>query len=168
MSTTHDGHTSEAAASETATSQVYRLFIRTTPQALWEAITRPEFTRRYFYGSAVETDSRVDGTFDYLSPDGTELWSQGTVLEWDPPHRLSHTWRSLYDLQARSEPASRVTWQIEERDGICLLTVTHDWLEDSPATARGVDGEGWTLVLCGLKSVLETGEGLLPSPEGSL
>lgn len=162
MSTTHAGHPS------TTAPQIYRLFIRATPQALWEAITRPEFTRRYFYGSAVETDSRVDGAFDYRSPDGTELWSQGTVLEWDPPRRLVHTWRSLYDFEARTEPASRVTWQIEERDGVCLLTVTHDRLENSPATARGVDGEGWTLVLCGLKSVLETGEGLLPSSDDSL
>ena len=139
-------------------TQIYRLFIRTTPTTLWDAITTPEFTVKYFYGSAVDTEGVPDGRFHYHSPDGTQLWSDGTVLEWDPPRRLVHTWRSLYQPEARDEPASRVTWEIDERDGYCLLTVVHDRLDESPITAENVGGEGWMLILSGLKTLLETGQ----------
>ncbi|MCR2053507.1 SRPBCC family protein [Actinomyces bowdenii] len=146
--------------------QIYQLFIRATPQAVWEAITTPELTRQYFYGSAVQTEARPDGAFNYLSPDGQSLWGRGTIAEWDPPHRLVHTWRSLYDPRAHDEPASRVTWEITEQEGgYCLLRVTHDHLEHSPITADGVAGEGWMLVLSGLKSVVETGQGLIATKE---
>lgn len=146
--------------------QIYQLFIRATPQAVWEAITSPELTRQYFYGSAVQTEARADGAFNYLSPDGQSLWGRGTISEWDPPRRLVHTWRSLYDPRAHDEPASRVTWEITEQEGgYCLLRVTHDHLEHSPITADGVAGEGWMLVLSGLKSVVETGQGLIATKE---
>ncbi len=99
-------------------------------------------------------------------PDGQSLWGRGTIAEWDPPHRLVHTWRSLYDPRAHDEPASRVTWEITEQGGgYCLLRVTHDHLEHSPITADGVAGEGWMLVLSGLKSVVETGQGLIATKE---
>lgn len=145
------------------TAQTYRIFIRTTPERLWEAITRPEFTRQYFYGSAVRTDERVGGEYHMLAPDGETLWSDGQILAWEPPRRLVHTWRSLYDPALAAEPASRVTWEIEQTDGICQLTVTHDELDASPATAKGVDG-GWMFILSGLKSVVETGAGLSNHP----
>lgn len=98
------------------------------------------------------------------SPDHAQLWNDGTVLELDPPRRFSHTWRSLYDPVCAEEEQSRVTWEIEPRDGgICLLTVVHDRLEGAPTTARNVAGAGWMHVLSGLKTLLETGEPLVSS-----
>ena len=84
-----------------------------------------------------------------------------TVVEADPPRRLSHTWTSLYDPEMAVEEPSRVTWEIEARDdGTALLTVTHDQLEGAPKTAVGVYGTGWMGVLSSLKTLLETGEPL--------
>ena len=82
------------------------------------------------------------------------------MLEFDPPRRLVHEWRSLYDPELAAEEASRVTWEIEPQDGgYSLLTVMHDQLEGAPKTAESVAG-GWMCVLSGLKTLLETGEPL--------
>ncbi len=133
------------------TTQVYSIFIKASPEQIWEAITTPAFTQRYFYGVPVSVTSE---TFD-----GGES-AQGTVVEFDPPHRLVHSWRALYDPDAAGEPESRVTWEIAAQDGgVSLVTVVHDRLEESPKTAESVAG-GWSYILSGLKSVLETGEGL--------
>lgn len=142
---------------------VFQIYIRATADAVWQAITETEFRRQYFYGSTIETDFRPGSPLRSVSPDG-ELWSDDVVLECEPPHVLSHTWRSLWDAEAADEPASRVTWRVEPQDaGVCKLTVVHDQLEDSPATARGVSG-GWAFIISGLKSVLETGEPLATLP----
>ncbi len=148
-------------AADRTTAQIYQIFIKATPEAIWDAITKPEFSARYFYGSHVETTGEVGSPFRYHSPDGTSLWGDETVLESEPPRRLVVTWRSLYDPNLADEPASRVTWQIEPQDGgYSLLTVTHDQLVAAPKTAAGVAGVGWMMVLSGLKTVLETGSGL--------
>lgn len=139
------------------TTQVYQLFIRATPEAIWEAITTPEFTMRYFHGARITV---APEHYHSLGPDGS-VWGDADVSEFDPPRRLVHGWRSLYDPALADEPPSRVTWEIEARDGgVCLLTVTHDRLEDSPGTAAGVSGTGWLYVLSGLKTLLETGQPL--------
>ena len=96
-----------------------------------------------------------------LGGDGGEV-VRGDVLEHDPPHRLVHGWRALYDPEMAAEGPSRVTWEIEPREGgYCLLTVVHDQLETSPKTAASVVGVGWMIVLSGLKTLLETGEPLV-------
>jgi uncharacterized protein YndB with AHSA1/START domain len=83
------------------------------------------------------------------------------VLEAEPPVRLVHTWRALYDPEAATEPHSRVTWQIDaQADGTSLLTVVHDQLGDSPKTAASVSDGGWVQVISGLKTLLETGQPL--------
>lgn len=141
--------------------QVYRIFIKATPEATWAAITQPELSARYFHGSRIDTTGEVGSPFRYHSPDGASLWGDETVLESDPPRRLVVTWRSLYDPDLVDEPASRVTWEIEAQEGgYVLLTLTHDRLDDAPKTAANVAGAGWMLVLSGLKTVLETGAGL--------
>ena len=144
---------------ETATTvQVYQVFIGATPEQIWEAITTPEFTAKYFYGARIE--STPEGR-TATSPDGSETWDENAVLEWDPPRRLSHEWHSFYDPELAAEEKSRVTWEIEPQDGgFTKLTVIHDRLEGAPKTAVSVSGAGWMMVLSGLKSVLETGEGL--------
>ena len=140
------------------TTQIYQLFIRATPEAIWEAITNPEFTTKYFYGARIEVTPDWRRTY---SPDGGDDWGQGSVSEFDPPHRLVHEWRSSYNPELAVEEPSRVTWEIAPQDGgYSLLTVTHDQLEGAPKTAESVSGQGWMMVLSGLKTLLETGEPL--------
>jgi uncharacterized protein YndB with AHSA1/START domain len=144
-------------ATET-TTQIYKLFIRATPQAIWDAITKPEFTSQYFHGAHVETTGEAGTPLRYRSPDGSTLWGDETIIESDPPRRLVVPWRSMYSPELAEEEPSRVTWEIEPREnGVSLLTVIHDRLENSPKTAASVGGEGWMMVLSGLKTVLETG-----------
>jgi uncharacterized protein YndB with AHSA1/START domain len=145
------------AITEIQTVQVYQVFIKATPEQIWEAITKPEFTQRYFHSAQIEVTPER-----YLShgPNG-EVWGDAQVAEFDPPRRLVHGWRSLYDPELAKEDESRVTWEIEAQDdGVSLLTVVHDQLEGAPKTAAGVAGVGWMHVLSGLKTVLETGEAL--------
>jgi uncharacterized protein YndB with AHSA1/START domain len=142
-------------------TQLYQLFIKATPEEIWQAITSPEFTTRYFHGSYVDSTFEPGAPYDGYSTDRSEQWVDGEILEADPPRRLRHTWRSLYDAEAAAEPHSRVTWEIEaQENGTCLLTVVHDRLEDSPKTAESVSGRGWITVLSGLKTLLETGRPL--------
>ena len=141
-------------------TQIYTVFIRATPEQVWDAITKPEFTSRYFYGSVIDSTWEPGSPYDGWSADRSQQYVDGEVLEADPPRRLQHTWRSLYDEATSAEPHSRVTWEIEPQEGdVTKLTVVHDRLEASPKTAEGVAG-GWSYVLSGLKTLLETGEPL--------
>jgi uncharacterized protein YndB with AHSA1/START domain len=135
-------------------TQVYPIFIKATPEAIWDAITRPEFSQQYFYGARIENTPTAHTA---LGPDGSD-WGSSATLEFDAPRRLAYEWRSFWDPDSAAEPASRVIWEIApSSDGYALLTVTHDQLEESPKTAAGVAGTGWMLVLSGLKTLLETG-----------
>jgi uncharacterized protein YndB with AHSA1/START domain len=140
-------------------TQIYQVFIKASPEKIWDAITQPDQTSRYFHGA------RITNTAErHIShgPDGS-TWGDGPVLEFDPPRRLVHEWRSLYDEDLAAEQPSRVIWEIEPQDGgYCMLTVTHDRLEGAPKTAASVSGPGWMFVLSGLKTVLETGKSLAP------
>ena len=138
------------------TTQVYQLFIKASPEAIWDAITKPEFTTKYFHGVTIETTPEERRSFS-----GSELKNVEAVLEYDPPRRLVHGWRSYYDPEMAAEAPSRVTWEVEpQEDGSSLLTVIHDQLEGAPKTAENVSGTGWMMVLSGLKTLLETGEPL--------
>jgi uncharacterized protein YndB with AHSA1/START domain len=140
------------------TTQIYQVFIRATPEAIWEAITKPEFTTKYFYGARIEVTPDWRRTY---SPDGGDDWGEGAVTEYDPPRRLVHEWRSRWNDELAAEEPSRVSWDIEpQENGLALLTVTHDRLEGAPKTAASVSGAGWMMVLSGLKTLLETGEPL--------
>lgn len=134
--------------------QVYQVFIKATPERIWRAITTPDETAKYFHGARItNTPERHISS----GPDGS-TWGDGPVMEWDPPRRLVHEWRSLYDDDMAAEAPSRVSWDIEAQDGgYCMLTVTHDRLEGAPRTAQSVSGPGWMYVLSGLKTLLETG-----------
>jgi uncharacterized protein YndB with AHSA1/START domain len=142
------------------TTQIYQVFIKASPEQIWEAITKPEFTQRYFYGARIENTAEKHLS---LAPDGS-VWGDTPTFEFDPPRRLSHGWQSRYDPELAAEEPSRVTWEIEEQDGgFSLLTVTHDQLEGAPKTAESVSGVGWMMVLSGLKTLLETGAPLAAS-----
>jgi uncharacterized protein YndB with AHSA1/START domain len=142
---------------EIQTTQVYQVFIQATPEQIWEAITKPEFTEKYFHGAHIETTPQKRRM---TAPDG-ESWGEDTVLEYDPPRRLVHTWQSKYNPELAEEEPSRVSWGIEQQEGgSSLLTVVHDQLEGAPKTAANVAGPGWMRVLSGLKTLLETGKPL--------
>jgi uncharacterized protein YndB with AHSA1/START domain len=139
------------------TTQIYQVFIRATPEEIWEAITRPDLTVQYFHGARIETSPtrRVS-----RGPDGS-LWGDEEVMEYDPPRRLVCTWHSLYDPDMAGEEPSRNIWEIEPQEGgYCKLTLIHDRLEGAPKTAASVQGEGWMFVLSGLKTLVETGKAL--------
>lgn len=141
-------------------TQVYSVFVRTTPEQLWDAITKPEFTSKYFYGSIIESTWEQGATYAGWASDRSQQYVDGEVIEASPPRKLVTTWRALYDPETAAEPFSRVTWEIEPAgDGVTKLTVVHDELEASPKTAENVAG-GWSFVLSGLKTLLETGEPL--------
>lgn len=149
--------TTEAGAS----TQVYQLYIRADQEQVWDAITNPETVARFFHGARVESTYEVGSPIRSWSPDHTQAWGDNTVLECDPPRRLVHTWRSLYDPALAAEPASRVTWEIEAQPGgFSKLTLIHDRLDGSPRTAASV--RGWSYILSNLKTVVETGEPLPP------
>ncbi len=141
--------------------QTYHLFLRATPDRIWQAILSPRDSPGYLFGAAVETTGEPGTPFRYRSPDGTQLWGDDTVLEAQPPHRLVISYRALYRPDLAAEAPSRVTWQIEPgTDGVSLLTVVHDRLAASPLTAARVAGPGWMRVLSGLKTLIETGTSL--------
>jgi uncharacterized protein YndB with AHSA1/START domain len=136
------------------TTQVYSVFIRATPEQIWDAITKAEFTQQYFFGARIEVrDGRRFSTI------GDADWDE-EVFEADPPRKLVHGWVSAHDSELAAEDSSRVTWEIEPQDGgFSKLTVVHDQLEGAPKTAESVAG-GWMYVLSGLKTLLETGKPL--------
>jgi len=150
-----DNVTTSPSSAVASATQVYPIFIKATPEAIWTAITRPEYSQQYFYGALIENTAERHVS---RAPDGSD-WGDAPMFEFDPPRRMAYAWKSGFDPAAASEPASRVTWQIDSQDGgYCLVTVTHDQLEASPKTAEGVAGVGWMMVLSGLKTVLETGK----------
>ena len=140
--------------------QIYELFIRTTPQKLWQALTDGALTKIYFFGETIHSDFKPGSPWHSTGPKGSRD-VEGTVLEADPPRRLVMTWHVLYD-PALSDELSRVTYEIQKRGAVCKLTATHE-LTSAPLTAKQVGTDGWQLVLSALKTLLETGEAL-PMP----
>ena len=127
----------------TNVTQVYQVFIRATAEQIWDAITKPEFTRKYFYGTRAEFELRPGGSFRSLAGDGDDVLVEGEVLEADPPRKLVHTWHALYEPALAEERATRVTWEIEPGDGgVTKVTTTHE-LDGAPKTAESVS-RGWS------------------------
>lgn len=137
---------------------IYETFIRATAEQVWDGLTKPEFTRRYFYATAVDSGWGVGDQVIYRGADGMGL-VEGEVLEVERPARLSLSWRALYDEDMAAEPPSRVTFEIEAMGAVTRLRVTHDRFEEGSKTLAEVSG-GWPGILCSLKSLLETGEPL--------
>jgi uncharacterized protein YndB with AHSA1/START domain len=143
--------------------KVYEIYIRTTPERLWEAITDPEIRSKYNFGARVESDWTAGSRLKMGAPNAGGLLGDGEVVEVDPPRRLVHTMVALWNDDVKREGASRVTWEIEPIGDSCRLTVTHDQLRER---ANSELYGGWPMILSGLKTWLETGE-LLTTP-GSL
>jgi uncharacterized protein YndB with AHSA1/START domain len=162
------------------TTQVHRVYIKATPEAIWDAITKPEWTQRYGYTGLVDYDLRPGGHYKVRpTPEfragaearGNQLPEviiQGEVLEADPPRKLVTTFHMMMDPQTAAEPATRITHEIKDTgNGVCSLTLTHE-LEGAPVLAAITSGAledegaggGHAWVLSDLKSLLETGKPL--------
>jgi uncharacterized protein YndB with AHSA1/START domain len=143
--------------------KVFEIYIKTTPDRLWEAITDGQMRQRYNFGVGVSSDWTQGSRYDAVHPRAGFAISEGENLEVDPPRRLVQTMVALWSDQVKSEGTSRVTWEIEPVEDSCRLTVIHDQLNE------GANDElygGWPMILSGLKTLLETG-GDLTTP-GSL
>jgi uncharacterized protein YndB with AHSA1/START domain len=148
----------EDTMSTNAPRHVYEIYIRTTADQLWRALTDGDWTRKYFYGTAVKSTFKAGAALSYVDAGGKTL-VEGKVIEVDPPRRLVQTWSALYDPETAKERPSRVTWTIEPLGKLCKLTVTHDDFDGETKTYHAV-ARGWNPVLSGLKTLLETGEPL--------
>ena len=166
------------ATEQTVTTQVYRVYIKATPQAIWDAITRPEWTERYGYGGRAEyePDLRPGARYRGLTSDAMravgspDVGVDGEVVEADPPRRLVQTFRMLMDEELAAEGFTRLTYEIQEGTaGVTKLTLTHE-LEGAPKLAvlmsGGLEdvgaGGGWSFVLSDLKTLLESGSAMEP------
>jgi uncharacterized protein YndB with AHSA1/START domain/DNA-binding transcriptional ArsR family regulator len=166
-----EGVTTMAATTSATTTQVFRVHIKADPDLVWAAVISPEWTARYGYGP-VEYDLRPGGAVRGIASHVLQARGvpaqvvEGQVLEVDPPRRLVHTYRMLFDPAVSAEPTTTVTWDIEPLpDGVTRVTLVHE-LDGAPIHARLVSGEdvqaggGWPFVLSDLKSLLETGTSL--------
>lgn len=141
--------------------KIYEIYIKTTPERLWHAITDPVARAKYNFGVLVTSDWTKGSHFEGKGGGRTIL--EGENLEVDPPRRLVQSFRALWGEDVKQEGTSRVTWEIVPVADSCLLKVTHDQLREG--ANEQVFG-GWPMILSGLKTLLETGE-LLTTP-GSL
>ena len=137
--------------------KVFEIYIKTTPEQLWEAITDIDMRRKYTFGVGVESDWTPGSHYEGVHRSAPGPITEGENLEVDPPRRLVQSFRALWSDDARSEGTSRVTWEIEPVGDSCCLTVTHDQLREN---ASGEIYGGWPMILSGLKTLLETGETL--------
>jgi len=140
---------------------VYVTYIRTTPEKLFEALTKPEFTRQYWYGVSSESEWRVGAEWKLRFSDG-RIADAGEVLEYDPPKRLVLKWRNEFRPELKAEGFSRCVMELEPAGDMVKLTVSHSMERDGSKLVEAVSG-GWPKVLSSLKSLLETGKAL---PEG--
>jgi uncharacterized protein YndB with AHSA1/START domain len=146
---------------------VYVTFIRTTPEKLWKALTKPEFTRRFWAGTVQECEWKVGASWKIVVPDG-RAGDTGEVVEINPPHKLVLTWQNHLFPEMTAEGLSRLTYEIEAKGGTVKLTVTHTMDKKDSKLIKAVS-TGWPHILASLKSLLETGESLEGSdrwPEG--
>jgi DNA-binding transcriptional ArsR family regulator len=148
---------------EAHVEKIFEIYIKTTPERLWEAITDSEMRSKYHFGVRIVSDWTPGSRYETRHPSRPTILGEGKNIELDPPRRLVQTMKALWSDDVKSEGTSRVTWEIEPVGDSCHLTVTHDQLRD------GANDElygGWPMILSGLKTLLETGE-LLTTP-GSL
>ena len=138
------------------TMTVFEIYIKTTPERLWEAITSEQMRKRYSFGVGTVSDWTEGSEYRSSVPGVIDIAS-GENLEVDPPRRLVQSFTALWSEDVKREGTSQVTWEIEPVGTSCRLTVIHDQLPD------GANSEvygGWPMILSGLKTLLETGEDL--------
>lgn len=138
---------------------VYTVYVRATPERVWEGVTNGELTRRYFHETTFVAELKPGAQLEYRYTDGRTAVT-GEILEVDPPRRLSYTWRALYDPEMAREPFSRVTWELTPMGETTKVELRHDRFEPGSMTYESIS-QGWAPLLNSLKSLLETGEPLV-------
>ena len=134
---------------------VYVTFIRTTPEKLWRALTSPEFTKQYWFGTHQQTDWKAGSAWRLVLADG-RIADAGEIVEIDPPRRLVLKWRNEFKPDLKAEGYSRCTMELEPIDTAVKLTITHV-MERAESKLIGAVSDGWPRILSNLKSLLETG-----------
>jgi uncharacterized protein YndB with AHSA1/START domain len=136
---------------------VYVSYIRTTPEKLWEALTEPQFIRKYWFDMMVESDWEKGSPWKLVRPDGRTTDSIGEILEIDPPRCMVIRWQSEWNAELKAEGPSRCTVTIEPTGSAVKLTISHEIDRPDSKLITSVSG-GWPLVISNLKSLLEAGE----------
>ncbi|HEX5825885.1 MAG TPA: SRPBCC domain-containing protein [Candidatus Limnocylindrales bacterium] len=163
MTSPEPATTGTAAATDNpaAPRHVFATFIRATPEAIWRALTDSDFTTRYWYGSTVHSEWTAGAPWELRTAQG-RAGIAGEVLESDPPHRLVMTYRQVWG--GGDEAPSRVTFEIAEAGpGVQKLTLVHE-TEPGSSTQIADVAAGWPYILAGLKTLLETGQPMSPTP----
>ena len=143
-----------------ASSFVYVTFIRTTPERLWSALTDPEFTRQYWFGTHQEAEWKPGGAWRLIYADGRTT-DAGEVVEYDAPRRLVLKWRNEFRPELKAEGWSRASLELEPQGETVKLTVTHEIDRTGSKFIEAVSA-GWPVILSSLKTLLETGQPLPP------
>jgi uncharacterized protein YndB with AHSA1/START domain len=160
------------AMDKSTATQLYRIVVNASAQAIWDAITQPEWTEKYGYGGRVEYELKTGGNYSHRASAEMKAMGMpdemivGQVIESDPPRKLVQTWHPIFDAGFTAEPQTRLTYEIDEgQSGVCTITMIHD-VAGAPMVAGMVPGGGdpskggggWPWVLSDLKSLLETGK----------
>jgi uncharacterized protein YndB with AHSA1/START domain len=140
-------------------SFLYVTYIRTTQEALWEALTRSDFMTQYWLGMAIETEWRVGAAWRLVFPDG-RVADTGEIIECDAPRRLVLSWRNEFRPELKAEGFARCTITLEQQDTVVKLAIAHTIERDDSKLIEAVSG-GWPRILSNLKSLMETGQVLL-------
>ncbi|MCC3374140.1 metalloregulator ArsR/SmtB family transcription factor [Cohnella sp. REN36] len=145
---------------ENTPCHVNRIAIKATPEKVWQAITDPAMTSKFWHNCAIRSDWQIESPFELWN--GEEKRAEGIILDMDPPSKLVMSWRFVSFPGTETDTPIRITWEIgphAELKGVTLVTVVHDELEHAAHTAKIIEN-GFPIVLSGLKTLLETGEAL--------
>jgi uncharacterized protein YndB with AHSA1/START domain len=134
---------------------VYVTYIQTTPEKLWEALTNPDFTKRYWAGTRLTSDWKAGSEWKLMIPDG-RVGDGGEVVEIDPPHKLVLTWRNEFLPEMKADGFARCTFELEPQHGVVKLTIVHESEREKSKLIEAVS-RGWPMILASLKTMLETG-----------
>jgi uncharacterized protein YndB with AHSA1/START domain len=137
---------------------VYVTYIRATREKIWDALTKPEFTKQYWSGTTQKSDFKKGSSWSIYAPDG-RLFDEGEILEVDYPRKLVLSWRNVHFAEMAAEGHTRLTYELEPFEGDTKLTLTHEHDVEHSKTIAAVSN-GWPPLLASLKSLLETGKPL--------
>lgn len=140
-------------------SHVFEVYIRTTPEKVWQALTDGAITQHYNMGTQVSSSWEKGAALSYATPNGFQMVA-GEILDIEPGRKFVATFRPTWSPDMKDFPVSKVTWQIEQLGTVCKVTLTHDELVADEHTVEGLM-TGWAQILSGLKTLLETGEPLV-------
>lgn len=141
-----------------ASKFVYVIYIRTTAEKLWDALTRPEFTRAYWVGCSSESEWKPGSPWKLMIPDG-RVADSGEIIEAEKPRRIVLKWQNQFIADLRAEGVSRCTMELEPSGDMVKLTITHEMDKPESKFIQAVSN-GWPSILSSLKSLLETGDAL--------